>query len=137
MSHYILIFSLLFFASCSSLAPAKPLKKTYWSLIELNAHESSNVDHQPPIHLVFHINDNTLHGSDGCNTIRAHYVKSDESFSFTQIVSSRISCAKGSEQAQELLKALKDTNRLVIEGDEMFLYHKEQKIAGFEAKEDY
>lgn len=137
MSHYIFVFTLLFLASCSSLIPAKPLKRTYWNLVELHAHESTNIDHQPPVHLLFHINDNTLHGSDGCNTIKASYAQKGESFYFTQIISSKISCKEGSEQADELLKVLKDTNRLVIHGNEMFLYDKEQQIARFEAKEDY
>lgn len=132
-----LTFILLFLASCSSHVPPKPLKSTYWSLIELNTHDVNHINNQPPIHLFFHINDNTLHGSDGCNTINALYAQHDDSFNFTQIKSSKIVCQEGNEQAQELLNVLKNTNRLVIRENEMFLYHNEQQIAQFEAKEDY
>ena len=113
------------------------MKRTYWSLTELHLHESQDFEHQPSVHLLFHINDNTLHGNDGCNTLNATYIQTDKSFSFTQIKSSKIFCKEGSEQAEEFLDVLKNTNRLVIEGNEMVLYHKEQQIARFEAKEDY
>jgi len=137
VSHYIFIFSLLFLVSCSSTIPAKPLKSTYWSLIELHDDESCDIDHQPPVHLFFHINDNTLHGNDGCNTIRASYTQTDKAFSFTHITSSKMVCAEGIEQADEFLQVLQETNRLIINEDEMFLYHNEQQIARFKAKGDY
>jgi len=124
-------------ASCSAPAPAKPLKSTYWSLIQLNDQDSQNISHQPSLHLIFHINDNSLHGNDGCNTLTANYVQGKESFRFTNILSSKIICEEGSEQAQAFLLVLKDTNQLLIEEDQMFLYHNEQEIARFEAEEDY
>jgi len=105
--------------------------------VQLNDKEYERIEHQPPVHLLFHINDNTLHGNDGCNTISASYIQEGENFHFSHIKSSKIKCEKGSEQAQEFLRTLSDTNRLLIHENEMLLYNHKQEIARFEAKENY
>ncbi len=123
--------------ACSNPLPSKELKNTYWALIELNQEDSLAYEGQPDIHLIFHINDNSLHGSDGCNSIRADYIREKESFHFKNIISTRMVCSGGKEQTEAFLLALKQTDKLQIDENEMFLYHKEVQIARFEAKEDY
>ena len=137
MSRIILISIFLLLSACSSITPHKELKNTYWNLIELNGEESTNADHQPNVHLVFHINDKSLHGSDGCNSVRASYSKHEESFSFSNIISTRLNCQEGMSQAQAFIEALKKTDSLYIYENEMLLYHEQVQIARFEAKENY
>ena len=128
---------ILLLSACSGPLPTKSLKSTYWALVELNKEDSLNFDGQPDVHLIFHINDNSLHGSDGCNSIRADYTRQKEAFAFKNIISTRMACNKGKKQAEEFLLALKQTDRLQIRENEMILYHKEEQIARFEAKEEY
>ena len=136
MPYFSLLLTLVLFCACSSTTSPKPLKRTYWSLVELNGHNTQNEDHQPPSHLLFHVNDNTLHGSDGCNSIQANYTQKGENFHFTSIHTSKIICKEGSTQAKEFLKTLQKTSRFIIDNNEMFFYNKEEEIAHFEAKED-
>ena len=129
---------LSFLASgCFSPDPATPLKNTYWSLIELNGEDSTNADHQPEVHLIFHINDNSLHGSDGCNRIQAGYTNDEKSFRFETIASTRMYCKEGMEQASLFLKALTKTDRIGIEEDHLILYSADIEIARFEEKEAF
>jgi len=137
LSRLILLFLFLIFSACSSITPNAALKNTYWSLVELNNQDSSNAEHQPEVHLLFHLNDKSLHGSDGCNQIRATYTKEGEHFNFHEIISTRLFCEEGMDQAQAFLQALGKTDQLVIIENEMFLYQNGLKIAVFEAKEDY
>ncbi len=115
----------------------KPLKNTYWSLTELNGDSSTNVADQPEVHLVFHINDNTMHGSDGCNRIQGSYKKHGERFVFESIISTRMSCSQGMKQAELFLQALRKTDTLKIEEDNLILYAADIELARFEAKDEY
>jgi heat shock protein HslJ len=129
---------LIFLTSgCFSPDPATPLKNTYWSLIELNGESSDNADHQPEVHLIFHLNDKSLHGSDGCNRIQASYTHDGKSFRFETIASTRMYCKEGMEQASQFLKALTKTDRIEIQEDHLILYSADIEIARFEAKEAF
>jgi len=124
-------------SGCFSPDPATPLKNTYWSLIELNGEGSSNAEHQPEVHLVFHINDNSLHGSDGCNRIQADYIRNEKGFKFETIISTRMYCEEGMDQAYIFLQALAQTDRIEIQEDHLILYSADIEIARFEAKEAF
>jgi len=137
LSHILSIFILLFLGACTSTPHHAPLKNTYWSLVELNNEESYNTPYQPEVHLIFHVNDASVHGSDGCNSLKASYTQNKETFTFSKIISTRMFCQEGSEQAALFNEALKKTDSLYIYGNELFLYHNQQQIARFEAKEDY
>ena len=115
----------------------KPLKNTYWSLTELDGEASTNVPDQPEVHLVFHINDNTMHGSDGCNRIQGSYIRHAESFVFESIISTRMHCPQGMKQADLFLQALRKTDTLKIEEDNLILYAADIELARFEAKDEY
>jgi heat shock protein HslJ len=137
LSRIISIALILLLSACSGPLPSKKLKSTYWALVELNKEDALNFEGQPDVHLIFHINDNSLHGSDGCNSIRADYIRQKETFTFKDIISTRMACDRGNKQAEAFILALKQTNRLQIRENEMILYHKGEQIARFEAKEDY
>jgi len=124
-------------SGCFSPDPATPLKNTYWSLIELNGEDSSNADHQPEVHLVFHLNDKSLHGSDGCNRIQADYTHDKKSFKFETIISTRMYCEEGMDQAYLFLQALAKTDRIEIQEDHLLLYSADIEIARFEEKEAF
>jgi heat shock protein HslJ len=124
-------------SGCLSPEPATPLKNTYWSLIELNGEDSSNADHQPEVHLVFHLNDQSLHGSDGCNRIQAGYTEGKDSFKFETIISTRMYCKEGMEQAHMFLQALAKTDRMEVQEDQLIFYSSDIEIARFEAKEAF
>ena len=122
---------------CFSPDPATPLKNTYWSLIELNGKDSSNADHQPEVHLIFHLNDKSLHGSDGCNRIQANYSKDDKGFRFETIISTRMHCKEGMDQAYTFLQALAKTDRIEIQDNYLLFFSADVEIARFEAKEAF
>ena len=134
LSSFILLFSL---TGCFEPAPNKPLESTYWRLIELNSEDSSNISSQPEVHLVFHINDNTLHGSDGCNRIQGSYTKDEDQFKFEDIISTRMYCAEGMDQANAFLIALTQADTIKIEENYLILYDADIELARFEAKDEY
>lgn len=113
------------------------LKNTYWSLIELNGKEALTMDNQPSIHLLFHLNDSSLHGSDGCNNINADYVQEGDLFSFKHISSTKMFCEEAVAQSSEFLQVLDKTDHIEIQGDQLILFHENVELARFEAKEDY
>lgn len=128
-----LLFVLLFLGGCFFPEPPTPLQNTHWNLVELMGEGVSKADNKPEPHLFFHINDKSLHGSDGCHQLRAEYTQDEEYFSFTAIVSSQIPCPEGMEQARTFLEILTKTNRIEIEGDELMFYDADEEVARFEA----
>ncbi len=128
---------LLSLGGCFEPDPNKPLQSTYWSLIELNGESSSNISSQPEVHLVFHTNDKTLHGSDGCNRIHGSYVQDEDTFRFKGIISTRMSCQEGMDQADAFQQVLVKTEQVRIEENQLILYAADVELARFEAKDDY
>ncbi len=134
---YPLFLSLMLFSACSTPQPDQPLKNTYWSLEELYAQDREYFDHQPDLHLVFHINDHSLHGSDGCNQIKANYKQTAQNFHFLAITSTQIACPQGEVQSQRFIQALEETDQIDVDENVLMLYHNGLEIARFEAKEAY
>lgn len=137
LSIFIITSSLFFFNGCFEVNVNKPLKSTYWSLIELNQEDSTNVSSQPEVHLVFHINNNTLHGSDGCNRIQTSYTQDENSFHFNHIIATRIYCEESMAQADAFMEALSKTDKINIEEDVLILYSADTIIAKLQAKDEY
>ena len=136
-SMLLVFFLLVSFAGCFEPDASKPLKNTYWSLIELNSEESSNISSQPEVHLIFHTNDNTFHGSDGCNRVNGNYIRDEKMFRFESIISTRMHCAEGMDQAYAFLQVLSKTKQLNIEESHLILYAADIELARFEAKDEY
>lgn len=129
-----LLFVLVSLGGCFSPEPPTPLQNTHWSLVELMGEDVSKADNQPEPHLFFHVNDKSLHGSDGCNQLRAEYTRDEEHFSFTAIVSNKIPCREGIKQAQTFLEIMAKTDRIEIQDDELIFYHADKEVARFEAR---
>jgi len=136
MPFYLLLFSFIFLCACSPQANA-PLKNTYWSLSELRGENIVKVEHQPTIHLIFHINDASLQGSDGCNRFQGEYLQNGTTFSFKKLNSTRISCTEERTQSADFMQVLHQTDRIQIKGDQLILFSADIEIARFEGKEDY
>ncbi len=141
LKQYLYIFlilpALFLFNWCFEANANKPIKNTCWSLIELNQEDSTNVSTQPEVHLVFHINNNTLHGSDGCNRIQASYVQDENSLHFNHIISTRMYCEETMAQADAFHEALNKTDKVKIEEDILIFYSEDAIIAKFQAKDEY
>ena len=127
-----LFLSTVLFYGCA-VHPNKPLKNTYWVLTQMHDEDSQKFEHQPAVHIVFHLNDNTFHGSDGCNRINGSYKKDKNNFTIAKIVSTRMMCQQGMKQAHLFLQTLTKTDRIKIKEDEMVLYSKDVEVARFEA----
>lgn len=128
---------LISIGGCFEPDTSKPLKNTYWSLMELNGEDSSNISSQPEVHLIFHTNDNTFHGSDGCNRVNGNYIRDKEVFKFESIISTRMYCEEGMDQANAFLQALSKTKQIEIEENHLILYAADIELARFEAKDEY
>ena len=137
LSICMLISAIFLFSGCFGPNVNKPLKSTYWSLIELNNEDSTNVSHQPDVHLVFHINNNTLHGSDGCNRIQSSYIQDEKGFHFTHTIATRMYCEEAMAQADAFVEALGKTDRISIEENILILYSADTIIAKLQAKDEY
>lgn len=136
MKFYLLLLSIVLLNACSPL-PDKPLKETYWSLSELRGEEPVQYERHPQIHLLFHINNASLHGSDGCNRIKGTYVQKEGSFHFGPLASTMMYCEDGMKQSNDFLQVLQETDRIQITGNTLILFHADIEIARFEAKNDY
>lgn len=130
-------FILVSMSGCFEPDVSKPLKNTYWSLIELNGEDSSNISSQPEVHLIFHTNDNTFHGSDGCNRVNGNYIRDEKAFKFESIISTRMHCEEGMGQANAFLQVLSKTKQIRIEESHLILYTADIELARFEAKDEY
>jgi len=134
---FLSLFTLIFFTACFEPEPNTPLKNTYWSLVELHDKEAQSFEHQAEIHLLFHINNNSLHGSDGCNLLHAKYSKDKNNFSIDKLSTGKVSCKAGMEQADEFLHLLTKVDRIKIVEDNLIFYHADIEVARFEEKENY
>jgi len=131
------LFSFLLLTGCFEPDPNTPLKNTHWSLTQMKGESSEHFENQPQVHLVFHLNDSTFHGSDGCNRINGHYTKDRNNFTMDKIVSTRMMCRQGMPQANSFLHTLTETDRIKIVEDNLILYHADIEIARFEAREAF
>lgn len=132
-----LLLSLVLLSACFEPDPNTDLKNTHWELIEMNNETVEHFEHQPDVHLVFHLNDATFHGSDGCNRINGHYIKEKNNFTLDKIASTRMMCKEGMNQGNTFLKTLTQTDRIKIVEDNLFFYHADIQIARFEAVQAY
>jgi len=138
MKNLLLLFSVLFLLTgCFEPDPDTALKNSYWNLVELEGEESVHYEHQPQIHLIFHINNQSFHGSDGCNRLHGKYSLDGDKLLIKQIVSTRMMCQNGMSQGHLFLQTLTKANRLDIEEDNLILYNADIEIARFEAKDTF
>ena len=130
------LFTLLLLTACEPI-PNTALKSTHWELIEMKGESVESFENQPHIHLVFHLNDSSFHGSDGCNRLNGHYTKDKNNFTMDKIASTRMMCKAGMKQGNNFLHMLTSTDRIKIVEDNLILYHADIPVARFEAIEVY
>jgi heat shock protein HslJ len=133
----ILLIPLLFF-SCASPQEKTAMKGTYWSLVELYEEEPELPSNTPPMHLIFHLNDHSVHGNDGCNAFKGVYHVEKNSLKFTQLLSTRKFCADIMHYSDNFLKALAATQSFQIQEQTLSLLDEKQNIiVEFEAQQAY
>lgn len=137
-----LLFSIIFILTLSGCyqsepEPDFPLQTTYWSLAKMHDEDIMHFEQQPRIHIVFHLNDSSLHGSDGCNRINASYTQTKDTFIITKIASTRMICQAGMDQADDFLQVLSKVNKIQIKENNLIFFHADIELARFEANEDY
>lgn len=131
------LFLLLFFSACFDIEGPIVLKNTHWGLTEIKGESSENVEHQPEAHLVFHLNDRSFHGSDGCNRINGTYIQEKDHFSFNRVISTKMYCKEGMEQAQHFLEQLEKTNGAKMIDDVFILFRNNKELLRFIEQENY
>lgn len=131
------LFFLLFFSACFDAQSPIVLKNTHWGLVEIQGEAIENAEHQPEAHLVFHLNDKSFHGSDGCNRISGTYINEKDHFSFNSVISTRMYCKEGMEQAQRFLEQLEKANGAKIVEDMFILFHNNKELLRFMEQENY
>jgi heat shock protein HslJ len=119
--------------ACSSPKANVPLKDTFWSLQELNGEDPINSDSSPEIQLIFHINDNSLSGNDGCNKLFGKYTKDEDKFKTSQLISTRMFCDGKMKQAQLFLNSLSKSNKIKIKEDKLIFYNGDIELMNFKA----
>ena len=130
------LFTLLLLTACEP-DPNTALKNTHWELTQMKGESIEYFENQPQIHLVFHLNNNTFHGSDGCNRIHGEYTKDRNNFTMDKIASTRMMCKNGMKQGNEFLHMLTEIDRIKITEDNLIVYHADIPVARFEAVEAF
>ena len=127
----------LFLGACFDTESPMVLKNTQWGLTAIKGEASENIAHQPEVHLVFHINDNSFHGSDGCNRIHGTYILEGDYFSFGDIISTKMYCEEGMAQGQDFLQQLKKVNGARILNDTLILFRNNKELLRLVEQENY
>lgn len=113
--------------------PLAELLNTYWKLISLNDTIVKPIADQKEAHLILQEQDQRLAGFGGCNRFFGSYTHEDEKLSFSGMGSTMMACPEGMDTEQAFLLALGQTNRAVIRGEFLELFHDDKKLARFEA----
>lgn len=93
------------------------LKQTYWRLLVLgenNIVERNDSESEP--HFVLQ-EDNQVIGSDGCNRFLGQYHQDKQTLTFIRLISTRMDCAKGMQQADQFMHALSQAKYYQIVDD--------------------
>lgn len=117
--------------------PGKPdadLVNTYWKLTELNGKPASLGTGKKELHMVLALEKRRVRGFAGCNRFSGTYQKKERRLKFGPMAATMMACVEGMDQEQTFLKALGQTNRYTVTGDNLSLYSGEEKlILRFEA----
>lgn len=130
-------FLLLSLTGCFDAEAPIVLKNTHWGLTEIKGETSENAEHQPEAHLVFHLNDKSFHGSDGCNRINGTYIHEKDHFSFNNVISTRMYCKEGMDQAQYFVEQLEKVNGAKIIDNIFILFRNNKELLRFIEQENY
>jgi len=104
--------------SCPEPVRLADLRNTYWRLILIDAVPVQRAPNQREPHLVFH-EDGGLTGSDGCNRLIGTYAIDGASLRLSQLGATRMACARGMGQADQLRGVLEKVGRYRIIGQQL------------------
>lgn len=96
------------------------LTGTRWTLLLLDGHVVGGAPGPRTAHIVLD-GAGRVAGSDGCNRIGGGYRLDGERLSFTQLVSTRMACAEGMEQADRFGRMLGEVTHYRIAGNHLEL----------------
>lgn len=118
-------------------AQAEQLENTYWKLTELAGKPAFAVPEQREPHIVLQAGDKpSLRGSGGCNRLVGSYRLKGTAIEFGPVASTRMACARGMDQEQDMLEALAAVRMWKIQARQLDLCDADGKLlARFEARE--
>lgn len=96
------------------------LEDTYWKLMSLGTTRAPATAGREP-YLRLYAFASHVSASGGCNILRGSYAAKDQALSFTEMTSTRMSCPTGTNVDADLLKALTETQKSKVTGDQMNL----------------
>ncbi len=111
------------------------LQETYWVLTSLgeNPLPQPSANQREP-NIILHTAGERFTGSGGCNSISGSYSLKDDTLAFGQTVSTMMACINGMQTEQAMLKALSQTRRYKISGQNLDLFDDAGiRLARFEA----
>jgi putative lipoprotein len=110
------------------------LTNTYWKLTELNGEPAILGAGKRELHMILVSEGRRVKGFSGCNRFTGSFIAREGQINFSQMVSTMKACLEGMEQEQSFLKALKESPRFNIEGDNLLLQGADgQVLLRFEA----
>ncbi len=99
---------------------ASEFLNTYWKLTRLNDTEITVSEKEREPYVVFN-SEKRIAGSDGCNRLMGAYALEGDKLTLSQIASTMMACAEGSEQADAFKKALEKVASFTIHADQLEL----------------
>lgn len=111
------------------------LENTYWKLTSLGEVPVTAVSQQEPL---FILNSEThrVSGSGGCNRLTGSYALKDDHLTFSQMVTTMMSCVEGMDTEKAFLKALTEAKTWKMAGEELELLNDAGKVmARFKARD--
>jgi heat shock protein HslJ len=104
------------------------LEKTEWRLTRLGGAAVTVDDPKRTPYLVLDPTAHRVSGSGGCNRVTGPYQLTGNQVTFSHMASTMMMCPSGMDLEQRFLKALNETKRWKIEGQELKLMDGEGKV---------
>lgn len=112
---------LVFLAACSpKLAPDKYWSGKRWTLTEMKGVPVQQSGTRRDAYIEFNEPEKKFSGNGGCNHINGNYTLDGKNLSFSEIISTKMSCPD-IEFEYLFLEVLKDIDRFEMDGDDLVL----------------
>lgn len=110
-------------ASASSTMEHRPLRGTYWKVLELRGAKALVSDSAQEPHLNFSASELRVSGSSGCNRLMGSFEHKGSALKFGPLASTRMACLDPAMAAQEqqIFTQLQQVRGHRIQGDELTL----------------
>ena len=110
-------------ASASSAMEHRPLRGTYWKLLELRGAKVQSSDRAQEPHLNFSASELRVSGSSGCNRLMGGFEHQGMGLKFGPLAGTRMACLEPAmaKQEQQIFTQLQQVRSYRIQGDDMSL----------------